>query len=84
MREVMDRRLDLIDWQWMVKKGSRKPSEARSGELVWVDEGGKVREELGVEDHPSFALLRPDGIVMARGELCETQLMEDFLRRVFG
>ena len=84
MREVMDRRLDLIDWQWMVKKGSRKPSEARIGELVWVDEGGKVREELGVGDHPSFALLRPDGIVMARGELCETQLMQDFLCRVFG
>ena len=84
MREVMDRRLDLIDWQWMVKKGSARPTEARSGELVWVDEGGKVREELGVEDHPSFALLRPDGIVMARGELCETQLMQDFLRRVFG
>jgi 2-polyprenyl-6-methoxyphenol hydroxylase-like FAD-dependent oxidoreductase len=84
MREVMDRRLDLIDWQWMVKKGSGKASEARSGELVWVDEGGRVREELGVGDHPSFALLRPDGIVMARGELCETQLMEDFLRRVFG
>ena len=84
MREVMDRRLDLIDWQWMVKKGSGKPSEARSGELVWVDEGGNVREELGVGDHPSFALLRPDGIVMARGELCETQLVQDFLRRVFG
>ena len=84
MREVMDRRLDLIDWQWMVKKGSGKPSEARSGELVWVDEGGKVREELGVGDHPSFALLRPDGIVMARGELCETQLMQNFLCRVFG
>jgi len=83
MREVMDRRSDLIDWQWMVKEGSGKPLEARSGELVWVDEEGKVREELGVQDHPSFALLRPDGIVMARGELCETQLMQDFLCRVF-
>ena len=68
----------------MVKKGSRKPSEARIGALVWVDEGGKVREELGVGDHPSFALLRPDGIVMARGELCETRLMQDFLCRVWG
>lgn len=84
MRQVMDRRSDLIDWQWMVKKGAGGPTEARSGELVWVDEDGKVREELGVEDHPSFALLRPDGIVMARGELCETQLMQDFLCRVFG
>jgi 2-polyprenyl-6-methoxyphenol hydroxylase-like FAD-dependent oxidoreductase len=84
MREVMDRRLDLIDWQWMVRKGVGKPSEAKSGELVWVDEGGRVREELGVRDHPSFALLRPDGIVMARGELCETQLLQDFLFRVFG
>jgi len=51
--------------------------------LVWVDEKGKVREELGVEDHPSFALLRPDGIVMARGELCETALLAEFLDRVF-
>jgi len=84
MREVMDRRSDLIDWQWMVKKGAGRPTEARSGELVWVDKEGKVREELGLEDHPSFALLRPDGIVMARGELCETQLMQDFLCRVFG
>ena len=84
MREVIDRRSDLIDWQWMVNKGAGKPTEARSGELIWVDEEGKVRQELGVEDHPSFALLRPDGIVMARGELCETQLMQDFLCRVFG
>jgi len=84
MREVMNRRSDLIDWQWVVKKGVGRPTEARSGELVWVDEEGKVREQLGVEDHPSYALLRPDGIVMARGELCETQLMQDFLYRVFG
>jgi len=84
MREVMNRRSDLIDWQWVVKKGVGRPTEAKSGELVWVDEEGKVREELGVEDHPSFALLRPDGIVMARGELCETQLLQDFLCRVFG
>jgi 2-polyprenyl-6-methoxyphenol hydroxylase-like FAD-dependent oxidoreductase len=84
MREVMDRRSDLIDWQWMINKGAGKPAEARSGELVWVDEDGEVRQELGVEDHPSYALLRPDGIVMARGELCETQLMQDFLCRVFG
>jgi hypothetical protein len=84
MREVMDRRSNLIDWQWMVKKGVGRPTEARIGELIWVDEEGKVREELGVQDHPSFALLRPDGIVMARGELCETQLLQDFLCRVFG
>jgi 2-polyprenyl-6-methoxyphenol hydroxylase-like FAD-dependent oxidoreductase len=84
MREVMDRRSDLIDWHWMINKGAGRPTEARSGELVWVDEDEKVRQELGVEDHPSFALLRPDGIVMARGELCETQLMQDFLCRVFG
>jgi 2-polyprenyl-6-methoxyphenol hydroxylase-like FAD-dependent oxidoreductase len=84
MREVMDRRSDLIDWQWMVRKGAGRPTEARNGEFIWVDEEGKVREELGVEDHPSYALLRPDGIVMARGELCETQLMQDFLCRVFG
>jgi len=84
MREIMDGRSDLIDWQWMVKEGAGRPREARSGELIWVDEEGKVREELGVEDHPSFALLRPEGIVMARGELCETQLMQDFLCRVFG
>jgi hypothetical protein len=84
MREVMDGRSDLIDWQWMVKKGVGRPTEARSGELVWVDKEGKVREELGLEDHPSFALLRPDGIVMARGELCETHLLQDFLCRVFG
>jgi len=84
IREVMDRRSDLIDWQWMVKEGAGRPTEARSGELIWVDGEGKVREELGVEDYPSFALLRPDGIVMARGELCETQLLQDFLCRVFG
>ena len=84
MREVMDRRSNLIDWQWMVKKGVGRPTEARSGELIWVDEEGKVRQKLGVQDHPSFALLRPDGIVMARGELCETQLLHDFLCRVFG
>jgi hypothetical protein len=84
MREVMDGRSDLIDWQWMVKEGAGKPTEARSGELVWVDEEGKVRQELGVEDHPCFALLRPDGIVMARGELCETALLGEFLDRVFG
>ena len=84
MREVIDGRSDLIDWQWMVNKGAGKPTEARSGELIWVDEEGKVRQELGVEDHPSFALLRPDGIVMARGELCETQLLQDFLCRFFG
>ena len=84
MREVMDRRSNLIDWQWMVKKGVGRPTEARSGELIWVDEEGKVRQKLGVDDHPSFALLRPDGIVMARGELCETQLLHDFLCRVFG
>jgi hypothetical protein len=84
LREVMDRRSDLIDWHWMINKGAGRPTEARIGESVWVDEDGKVRQELGVEDHPSFALLRPDGIVMARGELCETQLMQDFLCRVFG
>jgi len=84
MREVIDRRLDLIDWHWMINKGAGRPTDARIGESVWVDEDGKVREELGVEDHPSYALLRPDGIVMARGELCETQLMQDFLCRVFG
>lgn len=84
MREVMDGRSDLIDWQWMVNKGAGKPTEARIGELIWVDEEGKVRQELGVEDHPSFAVLRPDGIVMARGELCETALLGEFLDRVFG
>jgi len=84
MREVMDQRSDLIDWQWMVEKGAGRPKEARNGEFVWVDEDGKVREQLGIEDHPSFALLRPDGIVMARGELCESQLLQDFLCRVFG
>jgi 2-polyprenyl-6-methoxyphenol hydroxylase-like FAD-dependent oxidoreductase len=84
MREVMDRRSDLIDWQWMINKGAGRPTEARVGESVWVDDDGKVRQELGLEDHPSYALLRPDGIVMARGELCETQLMQDFLCRVFG
>jgi len=84
MREVMDRRSDLIDWQWMINKGAGKPAEARSGEFIWVDEDGKVRQELGVGDHPSFALLRPDGIVMARGELCETALLGEFLDRVFG
>ena len=84
MREVVDRCADGIDWQWMVKKGAARPKEVREGELVWVDENGRVREELGVEDHPSYALLRPDGIVMARGELCETQLLQDFLCRVFG
>lgn len=61
-----------------------RPKEVRRGEMVWVDEDGTVREELGVEGHPSFALLRPDGIVMARGELCESALLEDFLDRVFG
>jgi len=84
MREVIDRRSDLIDWHWMINKGAGRPTEARIGESVWVDEEGKVRQELGVEKHPSYALLRPDGIVMARGELCETQLMQDFLCRVFG
>jgi len=84
MREVIDRRSDLIDWQWMVKRGAGRPTEARSGEFIWVDENGKVCEELGVGDHPSFALLRPDGIVMARGELCETALLGEFLDRVFG
>jgi hypothetical protein len=84
MREVMDRRSNLIDWHWMMNKGAGRPKEARIGESVWVDEDRKVREQLGVEDHPSYALLRPDGIVMARGELCETQLLQDFLCRVFG
>ena len=84
MREVVDRCADSIDWQWMLKKGAARPNEVRRGEMVWVDENGSVREELGVEDHPSYALLRPDGIVMARGELCETQLLQDFLCRVFG
>jgi 2-polyprenyl-6-methoxyphenol hydroxylase-like FAD-dependent oxidoreductase len=84
MREVVDRFADSIDWQWMLKKGVARSNEVRRGEMVWVDENGSVREELGVEDHPSYALLRPDGIVMARGELCETQLLQDFLCRVFG
>ena len=84
MREVVDRCADSIDWQWMLKKGAARPNEVRRGEMVWVDENESVREELGVEDHPSYALLRPDGIVMARGELCETQLLQDFLCRVFG
>ena len=84
MREVVDRCADGIDWQWMVKKGAARPKEVRRDEMVWVDENGGVREELGVEDHSSYALLRPDGIVMARGELCETQLLQDFLDRVFG
>jgi len=83
MREVVDRFADSIDWQWMLKKGAARPNKVRRGEMVWVDEEGKVREELGVEDQPSYALLRPDGIVMARGELCETQLLQDFLCRVF-
>jgi len=83
MREVVGRCADSIDWQWMVKKGGARPNEVRRGEMVWVDENGSVREELGVEDHPSYALLRPDGMVMARGELCETQLLQDFLCRVF-
>jgi len=84
MREVVDRCAASIDWQWMLKKGGAPPHEVRRGEMVWVDENRSVREELGVEDHPSYALLRPDGIVMARGELCETQLLQDFLCRAFG
>ena len=72
-----------VDWHWVLRAG-QTPEEIRDGDGVWVDGDGVVRNALGDSEHASWALLRPDGILMARGEVCETGLLAEFLNRLFG
>ena len=72
-----------VDWHWVLRAG-QSPEEIREGDGAWTDPEGGVRAALGNPDHASWALLRPDGILMARGESCETGLLAEFLNRLFG
>jgi hypothetical protein len=72
-----------VDWHWILRAGQTS-EEIREGDGVWMEAGGNVRSVLGDPDHASWALLRPDGILMARGEVCETGLLDEFLNRLFG
>jgi len=72
-----------VDWHWVLRSGQTS-EKIREGDGVWVDGDGVVRNALGDPDHASWALLRPDGILMARGEVCETALLNEFLNRLFG
>ena len=72
-----------VDWHWVLRAG-QKPEEIREEDGVWMDGGGVVRSALGDPDHASWALLRPDGVLMAKGEVCETGLLAEFLNRLFG
>ena len=72
-----------VDWHWILREGQTS-EEIREGDGVWMDGDGVVRSALGDPDHASWALLRPDGILMARGEICETSLLAEFLNRLFG
>ena len=65
-------------------RAGQSPEEIREGDGAWTDPEGGVRAALGNPDHASWALLRPDGILMARGESCETGLLAEFLNRLFG
>ena len=76
-------RAGLTDWHWVLRPGQMN-EEIRPGDGVWVDPEERVRSVLGNPDHASWALLRPDGILMARGEACETGLLAEFLNRLFG
>ena len=73
----------LMDWHWVLRPGQMN-EEIRPGDGVWVDPEERVRSVLGNPDHANWALLRPDGILMARGEVCETGLLAEFLNRLFG
>jgi len=72
-----------VDWHWILRAG-QTAEEICEGDGVWVDVDGMVRSGLGDLDHASWSLLRPDGILMARGEVCETGLFAEFLNRLFG
>jgi len=72
-----------VDWHWVLRAG-QSPGEIREGDGTWTDPEGGVRAALGDPDHASWALLRPDGFLMARGEICETGLLAEFLNRLFG
>jgi 2-polyprenyl-6-methoxyphenol hydroxylase-like FAD-dependent oxidoreductase len=72
-----------VDWHWILRP-DQTSEEIRDGDGVWVDGDGEVRNALGDPEHGSWALVRPDGILMARGELCETGLLAEFLNRLFG
>ena len=72
-----------VDWQWVLPT-EREGGEIRAGDGVWTDGDGQVRERLGDPEQASWALLRPDGILMGRGEVCETRMLGEFLHRLFG
>jgi 2-polyprenyl-6-methoxyphenol hydroxylase-like FAD-dependent oxidoreductase len=72
-----------VDWHWVLRAG-QSHGEIREGDGAWTDSEGGVRAALGDPDHASWALMRPDGFLMARGEICETGLLEKFLNRLFG
>ena len=72
-----------MDWHWVISSG-KKHKDIRSGEGVWRDREGLVRAVLGDPEQESWAILRPDGILMGRGEICETLLLGEFLHRLFG
>lgn len=82
LRELLGRGA-VIDWHWVVDAGVI-PEEICSGDGVWIDTQGEVRRALGDLEHASWALLRSDGILMGRGEVCETRLLGEFLDRLFG
>ena len=71
-----------VDWHWVLRAGQTS-EEIRDGDGIWIDGEGVVRNALGEPDHASWALLRPDGILMARGEVCETRVLAEFLNRLF-
>jgi len=72
-----------VDWHWVLRAG-QSHGEIREGDGVWTDPEGGVRAALGDPDHARWALMRPDGFLMARGEICETGLLAEFLNRLFG
>jgi len=72
-----------VDWHWILRS-NQTSEEIRDGDGVWLDGDGTARNSLGDPEHASWALIRPDGILMARGEICETGLLAEFLNRLFG
>lgn len=71
-----------VDWHWVLRAG-QSHGEICEEDGAWMDPEGGVRAVLGDPHHASWALLRPDGFLMARGAVCENSKLAEFLNRLF-
>jgi 2-polyprenyl-6-methoxyphenol hydroxylase-like FAD-dependent oxidoreductase len=82
LRKIMAT-VGAVDWHWVIPSAEQNKN-IRPGESVWRDRENLVRAALGDPEQASLAILRPDGILMARGEICETRLLGEFIHRLFS